>query len=243
MSNSSMTPAANRPEVTANEDVLRCVESQERLERLAPRILFWSIFGIPAALILVRTEGRLTGGTIFQGIIAFIAGRIAVALAQPTFLKPSRNVRFKSAAKKLAGRIERTAPLTSRPCSWYLGAPGAFAVTRAGELLLADRSTGFSILRLEPEQIVEAKVERDLTQITNTRHSGRTVIGGYGGGFAGGWISGGKSTSISQNRETAFLEIRYQLEPNGIVYTANVPFGDDRRTADSACAMIQRLRP
>jgi hypothetical protein len=242
MSKSGITPATTLPHASTNEDVLRCVESQERLESLVPQVLFWSIFGIPEALILVRTGGRLTGGTIFQGILAFIAGRVAVAIAHSLFLGPSRNIRFKSAAKKLAYRLERTAPLTSRPCSWYLGAPGAFAITAAGELLLADRSTGFSILRLKPEQIVEAKVERDLAQITHTRHSGRTIVGGYGGGAAGGWISGGKSTSITRNHETAFLEIRYQLEPNGLVDTAIVPFGDDRRTADSACAMIWRLQ-
>lgn len=94
MLKSDMTRAANLADATANEDVRRCVDSQERLERSVPRILFWSILGIPVALIL-RTGGRLTGGTFFQAVLAFIAGRIAVAVAEALFLRPSRNLRFK----------------------------------------------------------------------------------------------------------------------------------------------------
>jgi hypothetical protein len=166
---------------------------------------------------------------------------VAVAVVVGVILQPSRNLRYRSAVKKLEGRLRGAADLTTAPCTWYTGAPGAFALTAGGELLLGDRSTGYELLRLTPDQIARVSVEREVTQVTQTRHSGRSVIGGVGGGLFGGWVSGGRSTSVSRATEEAYLEIRYQLEPNGLVRVAAVPFGADRRGADSACAMIGRL--
>jgi hypothetical protein len=115
-------------------------------------------------------------------------------------------------------------------------------VTTGGELLLVDRSSGYRVLRLARDGIAGVSVEREVTQVTQTRDSGRSVIGGVAGGLFGGWVSGGRSTSVSRQVEEAYLEIRYQLEPNGLVGVAVVPFGADRRGADSACAMIARLQ-
>ena len=131
--------------------------------------------------------------------------------------------------------------LTSHPCVWYTGAPGAFGLTAGGELLLVDRSTGYELLWLTPGQIADVRIEREVTQVTSTRHSGRSVVGGVGGGLFGGWIGGGRSTSVSRNVEEAYLEIHYQRQVNGMVGVAVAPFGSDRRGADAACAMIRRL--
>jgi hypothetical protein len=225
-----------------NEDVRLCVEHQEWLERVVPRTVFWAAFGTAVLMLLSRYSWHVTGGVLIGGAIALFVAKLTVAVVVSVALEPSRNIRFRMAAKKLSSRLRAAADLTSAPCTWYLGVPGAFALTTGGELLLVDRSSGYELLRLTREQIAGVSVERNLTQVTQTRHSGRSVIGGFGGGLFGGWVSGGRSTSVSRDIEEAYLEIRYQLEPNGLVGVAVVPFGADRRTADSACAMIARLQ-
>jgi hypothetical protein len=227
---------------SANGDVRRCVDHQEWLERIVPRTVFWAVFGTALLMILVRYRWHITGGVLVTGAGAFIVARVAVAIAVSIALQPARNWRFRFAAKKLGSRLREVAALTSDPCTWYTGAPGAFALATGGELLLVDCSSGYELLRLTPDQIAGVSVEREVTQVTQTRHSGRSVIGGVGGGFFGGWVSGGRSTSVSRHVEEAYLEIRYQPEPNGLVAVAVVPFGSDRRGADSACAMIARLQ-
>lgn len=226
-----------------NEDVRRCVVHQEWLERVVPRTVFWALFGTALLMLLSRYSWNVTGGLLIGAAGALIVARLAVAIAVGVVLRPSRNLRFRFAAKKLGSRLRAADDLSCPPCTWYTGAPGAFALTKEGELLLADRSSDYELLRLTPDRIADVSVEREVTQVTQTRHSGRTVIGGVGGGLFGGWVSGGRSTSVSSQVEEAYLEIRYQLEPNRPVAVAVVPFGADRRAADSACATILRLRP
>ena len=223
-----------------NEDVRRCVVHQEWLERIVPRTVFWALFGTALWMLLNRYGWNVTGGVLIGAAGALIVARLAVAIAVGVFLKPSRNLRFRFAAKKLGSRLRAAGDLSSPPCTWYTGSPGAFALTKGGELLLADCSSDYQLLRLTPDLIADVSVEREVTQVTQTRHSGRTVIGGVGGGLFGGWVSGGRSTSVSSEVEEAYLEIRYQLEANGSVAVAVVPFGADRRAAASACAMIRR---
>jgi hypothetical protein len=192
-------------------------------------------------MLLQRYHWHVTGGVLVGGLIALIFARLGAAAAA-VILGLLRRFRFASAARKLHRMVFEAADLTSPPCVWYTGAPGAFALTAAGELLLVDRSTSYELFRLRAEQIAGVAVEREVTQVTSTRHSGRSVVGGVTGGVFGGWISGGRSTSVSRNVEEAFLELHYQLEVNGIVRVAIAPFGCDRRGADAACAMIARLR-
>jgi hypothetical protein len=225
-----------------NEDVLRCVVHQDWLELIVPRTVFWSLFGTAVLMLLSRYSWHVTGGVLIGAVGALIVARLAVAIAIGVVLRPNRNLRFRSAAKKLGLRLKAVGDLSCPACTWYTGTHGAFALTKGGELLLADRSSDYELLRLTPDQIAGVSVEREVTQVTQTRHSGRTVIGGVGGGLFAGWVSGGRSTSVSREREEAYLEIRYQLEANGPVAVAVVPFGADRRAADSACATILRAR-
>jgi hypothetical protein len=225
-----------------NDAVLRCVLHQEWLERIVPRTVFWALFGTALLMLLSRYAWNVTGGVLIGAAGALVVARLAVAIAVGVVLRPSRNLRFRSAAKKLGSKMRAAGDLGCPPCTWYIGAPGAFALTKGGELLLADRSSDYELLRLTPDHIAGVSVEREVTQVTQTRQSGRIVIGGVSGGLFGGWVSDGRSTSVSREREEAFLEIRYQLEANGPVAVAVVPFGVDRRAADSACATILRAR-
>lgn len=226
----------------ANEDVRRCVEHQEWLERVVPRTVFWAVFGTAVLMLLSRYSWQVTGKVLIGGVIALFVAKLAVAIVVSMALEPSRNIRFRLAAKTLSSRLRAAPDLTSSPWTWYLGSPGAFALTSGGELLLVDRSSGYGLLRLAPDEIAGVSVEREVTQVTQTRQSGRTVIGTVGGGLFGGWVSGGRSTSVSRACEEAYLEVRYQTEANGLVRVAVVPFGADRRGADAACGMILRLR-
>ena len=65
--------------------------------------------------------------------------------------------------------------------------------------------------------------------------------GGTSGGLLGAFTSGGLSRSVTRTVETTFLELRYQLERNGAVYTTVIPFGADRRGADALCATLTRF--
>lgn len=223
-----------------NDDIRRCVVHQEWLERVVPRTVFWALLGTAVVMLLSRYGWNVTGGVLIGAVGALIVARLAVAIAVTVFLRPSRIFRFRTAAKKLGSRLRAGGDLSCPPCTWYTGAPGAFGLTKDGELLLADRSSGYGLLRLTPNLVADVSVEREITQVTLTRHGGRTVIGGMGGGFFGGWLSGGRSTSVSSEVEEAYLQIRYQLEANGPVTVAIVPFGADRRAADSACTMLRR---
>jgi hypothetical protein len=225
-----------------NDDVRRCVEHQEWLERVVPRTVFWTVAATGGLMLLSRYAWHVTGGVLVGGLVILFLAKVAVSVAAAV-IECSRRIRFRRAANKLGGSLRRSGTLTSSPCTWYTGAPGAFALTTAGELLLVDRSSGYELLRLGPDQIAGVSVEREVTQVTTTRHSGRSVIGGTGGGLFGGWVSGGRSTSVSHDIEEVSLEIQYQLEVNGPVACSAVPFGPDRRGADAACAMIARMRP
>ena len=169
-----------------NEDVRRCVEHQEWLERVVPRTAFWSVFGTAVLMLLNRNGWQVTGGALIGGVAALFVAKLVAAIVVGGILEPARTIRYRRATKKLSLRLETAADLTCRPCTWYTGAPGAFAPTSGGDLLLADRSSGYEFLRLTPDQIAGVSVEREVTQVTQTRHSGRSVVGGgLGGGFFG----------------------------------------------------------
>jgi hypothetical protein len=238
----SLSAAADVPAANAvGSRVYRSVEHQEWLERVVPRITFWTIFGTGVLMLLQRYHWHVMGGVLVGGFVALILARLAVGGAGAV-LALVRRVRFGSAARRLRAMLMQAADLTTPPCTWYTGAPGAFALDAGGELVLVDRSTRYEVLRLARADIADVSVERDVTQVTTTRHSGRSMIGGVGGGFFGGWVSGGRSTSVSRNLEQAYLEIRYQLQASGLVSTSVVPFGSDRREAEAVCAMIRRWR-
>jgi hypothetical protein len=127
--------------------------------------------------------------------------------------------------------------------SWYQSSPGAVALCASGGVVLCDRSTTYQALRLTPDQIVGVQVERERTLFTTSRHSARMMIGGGRSGVFGGYIGGGRSTSVSREHEQAFLEIQYQVWAGDCVRITVIPFGEDRRSADAVCATLRRSAP
>lgn len=224
----------------SHADVLRCVRQHETLEALAPKVVTAVIFGGTTAYLLLRA-GELTGGVLIGGALAFFAAGVVNMAIRVTLLQPARRIRFGAAAKKLAARIGSAGDLSMSLLSWP-DCPGALAVTRAGDLVVAARGTSYEQLRLGPSQIADVRVERDVAHITRTRHGGRTLVGGIGGGLMGAHISGGRSTSVTRAVEDVCIELAYQLEPNGAVGTIVVPFGTDRCRAEATAALIRRLQ-
>jgi hypothetical protein len=222
-------------------DVLRCVRQQERLEALVPKVVTAAIFGGTTAYLLLRAGG-LTGGVLIGAALAFFAAAIVNAIVRVVLLQPSRRIRYGAAAKRLAARLESAADLSVPALSWFAGSPGALGVQRNGDLVVAARGTGYEQLRLSPRQIADVRVERDVAHVTSTRHSGRIVVGGFGGGLIGAHVLGGRSTSVTRAVEDVCIELAYQFEPNGAVGTIVVAFGADRCQAEATAALIRRLQ-
>jgi hypothetical protein len=222
-----------------NDDIRSTVDQMEKIAQFTPLGILALLVGFP--VISGILNGSI-GGALLVGFIMFIVAGFVIKIVNAVVIGPMQTVRYKRAAATLAGQVQSLSIPTSLWRSWWIGAPGALAITRDGHVVIVDRSTDYSQLWLGQGQIVNVSVEREATQITNTKHGGRFTFGGASsGGLFGGYTTGGRSRSTTTTVETAFLEIRYQLERNGSVYTSVVPFAADRRAADELCAAITRI--
>lgn len=228
------------PNTTAGDDVMRCVASQERLERILPRAAFvavWCVFAIRT----LADQRRDVPAAIIGAIFTFFVAKLVVRGVRALILESSRRIRYDRAAARLRSQLQVSDDLVVGPLSWTIGAPGAMAMTRSGEVVILDRAHEYAPLRLVPDQIADVRVERQSQQFTQTHHGGRTSLMGLGGSFGAAYTMGGASTSVTSTVENYALEIRYQLEKNGPVSTITVPGGSDRRVVEELCATIRRL--
>ncbi|MBU3077752.1 hypothetical protein [Sphingomonas quercus] len=223
----------------AYPEALDCVQKTEKMMQVVPGLVVLVLVGLPvlSELAHLRVSSAITIGVIMLIIAGFVAKGVTRFI-----LSPIRTTRYKAVANQLAEGVRAIPASVSQWRCWWEGAPGALAVTQAGDLVIVDRSTNYEELWLRPSQLAHISVEREAVQITNTKHGGRFTLGGASrGGLFGGYTFGGKSRSVTHMQETAFLEIRYQLERNGMTYTSVIPFGADRRGADALCATLVRL--
>jgi hypothetical protein len=232
-------PIRARPISNDNDDIGRCVESQEKLERLLPNAVYMVVLGLPILVSLVR--GRDGLALILQAVIFFFAAKLIVWGVRGLFLQPSRRIRYDRATKTLRARLQAGEDIAVGPLSWTIGAPGAMGMTRSGKIIILDREHGYVPLQLMPNHIADVKVECNSQEFVETHHSGRTTVGGFGKSFGMGYMMGGRSTSVAQKVNEYFLEIRYQIEKNGPVATVVVPGGAERRVVEELYATIRRL--
>ena len=228
------------PVERTNDDVSRCVKSQEELERILPQAAYLVIAGIFVIYALANWSHDALGVIITAVFIFFIA-KLVVRGIRGLVLEPSRRMRYDRAADKLRSRLQGVGDVAVGPFSWTLGAPGAMGMTRTGELIILDRGHQYVPLQLLPHQIADVRVECNSQQFIQTIHSGRTSVAGFGKSFGMGYTMGGSSTSVTSTVNEYFLEIRYQLEKNGMVGTVVVPGGRERRVVEELCATIRRL--
>jgi len=227
-----------QPMSPPNDAILKLVADTENIEKVAPKAILAVLVGVPVVLSML--SGHPVAAAI-NGLIMFLIAGLIIRLVNRFVLRPMRTNRYTEAAATLASQMKSLPQPASLWRSWFTFAPGTLALTRSGKLVIADRSTDYTHLWLSPEQIVNVSVEREATQFTNTKHSGTYTFGGVSQGVFGAFTTGGRSKSVTTTIETAFLEIRYQLERNGSVYTSVVPFGTDRRGADEVAIAIKRL--
>lgn len=225
-------------EGTVSERVGACVRSTEQLYN---RVSQAALYGPPAAGVLagILNRGDLSN-IVIVGLLLLLVGSFIRKLVRAVVLNPMRAIRYRGAAKRLRADVDAV-PQRTASYSWYLPLPGALAFTRDGFICFSEISTAFRMLRLAKHQIVEATVERETRYVTSTKEGGSVTVGGGSGGLFGGYSTGRSSKSVTTAEETAFLEIRYQQEPNGMVSTLVVPFGANRRDAEEACGMIRRM--
>ena len=223
-----------------SDDVMRCVAGQERLERILPRAALVAVWGVFAIITLVD-QRRDVLAAIIGAIFTFFVAKLVVRGVRAIILEGSRRIRYDRAAARLRSRLQASGDIAVGPLSWTIGAPGAMAVTRSGEVVILDRAHHYAPLRLAPHKIADVQVERQSRQFTQTHHGGRTSLTGLGGSFGAAYTMGGGSTSMTRTVDEYALEIRYQLEKNGPVNTVVVPGGSDRRVVEELCATIRRL--
>jgi hypothetical protein len=218
-----------------NDDIRATVDHMEKIAQFTPLVILAVLVGIPVVSALLH--GAI-GSAILSGVIMFVLAGFAIKIVNSLLIAPMQNIRYKRIATTLASQVQAL-PL---PTNLWAGAPGALAITQDGHVVIVDKSTDYTHLWLGEGQIVNVSVEREATQITNTKHGGRFTLGGaFSSGVFGGYTFGGRSKSVTRIVETAFLEIRYQFERNGAVYTSVIPFNADRRGADELCAAITRI--
>jgi len=235
------TSRVTRPPQTSDytAEIIRSVGSQEKLERLLPTIAYLIVFGI-FVLVTLGNRHRDWLGMAIGGIFTFFVAKLVIRGVRGLLLEPMRRVRYDRAAARLKSQLQGE-HIAVGPFSWTLGAPGAMAMTRSGEVIIIDRAHHYEPLELLPHQIADVRVECNSQQFTQTLHSGRTTVGGFGKSFGMGYTMGGVSTSVTSTVNEYFLEIRYQLEKNGLVGTVVVPGGRERRVVEELCATIRRL--
>ncbi|WP_051124911.1 hypothetical protein [Sphingomonas sp. PAMC 26605] len=227
------------PEIRrSNPEILHCVEQTEKISSIVPMAIILGLVGLSAIGPLVM--GHFVDVIVGSLIMYFIAKAVA-SVVNSLILKPMRTVRYKGAAKTLASQLQAGPERVTICQSWWMGAPGAIAVTANGHVIICDRSTNYEELWLVPSQIVNVGIEREATQITNIRHGGSFTLGGVSGGIFGGYTFGGRSKATTTVIEDAFLEIRYQFERNSPVYTTVLAFGRERRAAEELCGTLTRL--
>jgi hypothetical protein len=234
------TALQNEPDRQISADVTRRVENQEKLERIVPQAVYLVIGGL-FLIIAFSNWSRDALGVIIYGVVIVVLAKFIVRGVRGLILEPSRRIRYDRSTDQLRSYLQRTWDVAAGPYSWTLGAPGAMALSRTGELIVIDRSHGYVPLRLLPQQIADVHVECNSQQFIHTVHSGRTTIAGFGKSFGLGYTMGGNSTSVASTVSEYFLEIRYQLEKNGAVGTVIVPGGPERRVVEELCATIRRL--
>lgn len=229
-----------RPERIAppNDDVRATVQHVQKIALWMPRGIIIVFVAVPVLSALLHGS---IGWALFGGVINYLIARLIIAVVTRLFLRPTIRFRYRAAAQTLMRQVDSLPEPANLSISWWQDTPGAAAITRGGHVVITDYDTDYHQLWLSRDQIVHATVEREATVYTDTREGGRLTLGGVSGGLFGGYTFGGKSRSVSTTVETAFLEIRYQLDRNGPVRTCVIPFGEDRRCADEWRATIERL--
>ena len=193
-----------------------------------------------SGLASVGTGYGLLNGVLMLVLMAMVY-MVGNGLLQRLVVAPYRAVRYGAVQKRMAN-VPATLGLHPGVLrQWRLPAPGLLALDSTRGLLFVNmRATNYHGLLLTGNDIIGAKVERESEVHTQTTHGGSLgVFSRIGVGYSFGSTSKSKSVVI----ERAFLEVHFQQPTATAPGWIAIPYGADRRDADSMAAAINRLRP
>lgn len=173
--------------------------------------------------------GKSVSDMLFSLALNFLGYSIVCVLAFIVVLAVM-GARFRSrAVKELRDQFAR---IIRSDFEWVWSVrPGIFSIDcQERFVLFSSGETGYVAIRINSDDILSTKIERDISFSTRTEatHS------------VDGWSGEGRSfsRSVSVQREGISLEIAYKGSDN-LPYVVVVPFGEDRISAERAQYMIQ----
>jgi hypothetical protein len=206
-------------------ETLDAVRGMDKIDTWTQR----TILGV-AALYAVIGVAAAGGNTI-----NIVSGAILVGMAQLLFmgvravvLTPMRTARYKTCIPRIRETLQALPGPPAMAVTWA-SPPGGLAISQ-GNLFVTSLETQYRHLLLRRDQITSVKVERTYRAQTKGDYR-RHILG-----------SGGTYRSKTKVTTLAFLEIQYQLSPNAAVAWVSVPFGENRRDADSWVIAISRMK-
>lgn len=147
-------------------------------------------------------------------------------------------MRYSACAKRMAAEAQQNGLRPVAAHQWTWPQPGVLALDRQNNALFACVwGNGYERLLLSPREVIGVKVERESEIHTDTKHGGSFALFSSGGW---GYQFGSRSKSKSVTIERAFLEIHYQREGAAAPGWVAVPYGEERREADSMAVAIQQ---
>lgn len=217
--------------------------------RQTEQICAWTVLGIGGFLLLVLIANVLSSffkHGIGEAILALLLVGVVLCLVfvgvtkllELLVFKPWKAVRYSACAKRMAAEAQQNGLRPVAAHQWTWPQPGVLALDRQNNALFACVwGNGYERLLLSPREVIGMKVERESEIHTDTKHGGSFAIFSSGGW---GYQFGSRSKSKSVTIERAFLEIHYQREGAAAPGWVAVPYGEERREADSMAVAIQQ---
>ncbi|KAE9528447.1 hypothetical protein [Testudinibacter aquarius] len=199
------------------------------------RILFWVIIAFFGLIVVENFIQGLTNGIITLIISIFVA-LFLIKLVFGIINLTYANLQYTRCLKLMNEQL-RESGISTTLSQQSKVPPSLFAIDTANKLLfINNQQTDYEPLVFDKAKLISAKVERESTVHTTTKHKGNVAV--FGSSF--GYNFGSKSTSTSHITETAFLELQYLTEQK-TSFTLVIPYGGNRRGAEEALNTIQQF--
>jgi len=193
-----------------------------------------------AGMQAIGAAGGLNYMLFPYAIAGYITYWIYSKILKFVLFKPMRAVRLGTCANRML-QTAKTQIDCTKWSTWKTPVPRVIAINPSTrKLFIEGPGTDYYGLTLAPEQILEAKVEREQRIETTTRHDSRVIYSFGSPDFS--VLGGGSSRSSSRVIESAYLEISYILDLDSTPHRVVFPFMGQRREADDWALAINHMR-